>query len=88
MNQTPYTPIACGLHETYQLAAIKKLQIDLVWQIEGGNKRKARVRIEDVYTHSQAEYLKVITQAGEALDIRLDQIKSAQWVASGEPLSG
>jgi transcriptional antiterminator Rof (Rho-off) len=86
MKDSPYHPVACALHETYQLAAMKKLHIDLTWQAEDAAQQKARIRVEDVYTRSQAEYLRVSTQAGESLEIRLDLIESAFWAATGDPL--
>jgi transcriptional antiterminator Rof (Rho-off) len=88
MTDSPYHPIACGLHETYQLAAIKGVEVDLTWSLEDGSERQCRVKVEDVFTRSQAEYLKANTQAGERLEIRLDLIRSAHWAASGEPLGG
>ncbi len=88
MTDSPYHPIACGLHETYQLAAIKGVEVDLIWLLEDSSERECRVRVEDVFTRAKAEYLKANTQAGERLEIRLDRIKSASWAASGEPLGG
>lgn len=88
MKDSPYQPIACGLHETYQLAAIKGVEVDLTWLQEDGSERHSRVRIEDVFTRSQAEYLTLTTQAGESLEIRLDLIESACWAASGAPFGG
>jgi transcriptional antiterminator Rof (Rho-off) len=86
MNQNPYRPIACDLHETYQLAAMKSSQVDLEWWVDSGERLQARIRVADVFTQSQAEYLRAITITGEAVDIRLDRIISAFWAASGKPL--
>ncbi|MCU7843441.1 MAG: transcriptional antiterminator, Rof [Candidatus Thiodiazotropha sp. (ex Monitilora ramsayi)] len=87
MKDVPYRPIACGLHETYQLAVIRQMEIDLVWRTDGGQRLEARVRADDVFTESQAEYLRVATRTGEKHVIRLDNIESAHWAETGRPLS-
>ena len=86
MKGVPYRPIACGLHETYQLAVIRKMEIDLVWSTDESERFEACVRADDVFTESQAEYLKVTTRTGEKHVIRLDNIESAHWADTGRPL--
>ncbi|MCU7812291.1 MAG: hypothetical protein KZQ77_13795 [Candidatus Thiodiazotropha sp. (ex Notomyrtea botanica)] len=88
MTKTPYHPIACGLHETYQLAVMRRAMIDLSWRTEDDCLQKARVLIEDVFTEAQAEYLRVTTQPGNDYVIRLDRIVEARWVETGQPLLG
>ncbi|MEN8177897.1 MAG: hypothetical protein ABFS39_04690 [Pseudomonadota bacterium] len=83
-----YKPIACALHEHYQLAVMKKMLIDMVWSDAAGERRVDRIRPLDVYTKAKAEYLLgEIENLGE-IEIRLDLINEARWVSNGNLLGG
>lgn len=88
MTKPPYQPIACGLHETYQLAAMRQAVVDLSWRTDEDLLQRTRVVVEDVFTEAQAEYLRVKTQAGDRYVIRLDRIVEARWADTGQPLLG
>lgn len=83
-----YKPIACALHEQYQLAVMKKASLDLVWDDESGEERRDRVRPKDVYTREKAEYLLVDIENIGAIEIRLDRIRIARWAEDGKSLGG
>ena len=78
-----YQPIACGLHEQYQYAVIKKRRLDLVWIDEAGERFRVVGLPQDVFTSNKAEYLRVETDDKRSIDIRLDLIKEAYWVQAG-----
>lgn len=86
MREQDYTPIACGLHEQYQLAVLKRAPLDLQWRTQQGASRQARVLLRDVFTRTGAEYLAGETREGEAIEIRLDRITLARWAVDGRNL--
>jgi transcriptional antiterminator Rof (Rho-off) len=86
MKRQEYRPIACGLHDLYQLAAMRGAWLDISWESERGGSLKAQLRIVDVFTRDRAEYLSGETAAGERYQIRLDRIRQALWAESGKPL--
>lgn len=83
-----YKLIACALHEHYQLAVMKKVLLDLVWDDKSGGERRDRVQPKDVYTHEKAEYLLVDVENIGEIEIRLDRIREARWVENGKSLGG
>ena len=83
-----YKPIACGLHEYYQLAVMKHASLDLVWMDDAGRKQSGRGRSKDVYTHAKAEYLLAEFDGLGEVSIRLDRIKEARWADTGISLVG
>lgn len=86
MNRQAYQPIACGLHELYQLASMRGDPLYICWENESEGVLKARLRIVDVYTRDRAEYLSGKTASGEYNEIRLDRIIAASWAESGVSL--
>ncbi len=86
VSDQPYTPIACGVHETYQFAVMRRAQLDLAWRTRAGLLQRARVLPLDVFTESNGEYLRAEIRAGEEVVIRLDWIESAQWAENGASL--
>ena len=86
MKQEAYRPIACGLHELYQLAAMRAAHLDLGWTGVSGERNRARLKVLDVYTRERAEYLSGEASNGERFEIRLDRIAEASWAESGKPL--
>lgn len=81
-----YNPIACGLHEQYQYAVMKKRWLNLVWKDELGNRQSAVVLPKDVFTRNKGEYMRVEINHEMEVEIRLDQIQIAHWVENGLPL--
>lgn len=86
MEKQNYQPIACGLHEQYQLAAMRGILLEMSWKNESGESMSARLRVLDVATRNGAEYLSVETIAGDRHEIRLDWITRAVWAESSIPL--
>lgn len=86
MKGEAYRPIACGLHELYQLAVIRRAPLQLRWQTGAGETRSARLLALDVYTRDGAEYLSGETAGGERCVIRLDLIRQAHWADGGGAL--
>ena len=84
--ESPYQPIACRLHDDYELAVLRRAVLDLSWQGEAGEVCSVRLVPEDVFTRQGAEYLAGRTAEGTPHEIRLDRILSACRVATGEPL--
>lgn len=81
-----YKPISCALHEQYQLAAIRRVKLDIEWCDQEGAVCRARLSIKDVYTRNRAEYLLSSGVGDEEIEIRLDRIRKASWANSGIPL--
>lgn len=70
MNETPYTPIACADHECLEFAALTKQWLEL--RVDGTVQRLLPL---DVYARDGAEWLQARNEAGEAVLLRLDEIK-------------
>jgi Rho-binding antiterminator len=87
MIDRPYTPIACGLHENYQYAVMKKAELDLRWRDVKDRIREARVLPVDVFTRDGGEYLQVEAGDGSVYTIRLDCIEAAHWASDGQSLN-
>lgn len=86
MDNQNYRPIACGLHELYQLAAMRGSLLDMTWREASGAPTTARLRVLDVATRDGAEFLTAETLTGDRHEIRLDRITQAVWAESGAPL--
>ena len=83
MDKQNYQPVACGLHEQYQLAAMRGTLLDMSWRNESGETMNSRLRVLDVATRNGAEFLSAETPAGDRHEIRLDWIIRAVWAESG-----
>lgn len=75
---TDYQPIACALHDEYELAVMRGRRVTLVWLDEAGQRQQAHVTPLDLVTRAGEEFLRVQDHNGETLDIRLDRIQSLQ----------
>ena len=81
-----YHPIACGLHENYQYAVLRRAWLDLTWRSAQGEETRGRLLPLDVYTGQGAEYLKARAEDGTLYEIRLDRIQQACWAEGGQSL--
>lgn len=81
-----YEPIACAVHEQYQLAVMRCAWLDLEWVDAEGRKGAQRLLPKDVRTQNSAEYLMAEDRMGGSFEIRLDWIKRAAWVQGGVPI--
>jgi Rho-binding antiterminator len=69
-----YRPIDCDLHDRFELAAMHREELVLEWREDDGAEHVAHVRIEDVVTRENGEYLRGQLRSGSALEVRLDRI--------------
>lgn len=67
-----YEPISCDVHDQLEAAAVKKYDVELVFDAQGVRQRE-RGQVSDVYTREGAEFAKLRNGDGER-EIRLDQI--------------
>ncbi len=81
-----YKPIPCGLHEQYQYAVLEKRWLNLVWQVEMGDRQSAVVLPKDVFTQNKQEFIRVAIDGDWEVEIRLDHIRTAHWAQDGQPL--
>jgi len=75
----PYQPIACALHDVYEIAIMRRQRLRLQWS-DGGQQHDATLQPLDLNTVDAAEWLLVETRHGEQLSIRLD------WISRADPL--
>lgn len=80
--QTDYTPVSCERHGGYERLVMAGQLVQVSWRDATGRLRLATALPRDVITRDGAEYLVVECRSGEALDLRLDRIVSA------EPMGG
>ena len=74
----PYQPIACHLHDIYEIATMKRQPLKLRW-LENGEETQQTVRPLDIETSDGAEWLHAESDHGQLLTIRLD------WILHAEP---
>ena len=78
-DENQYQPISCALYSEYELAIMRHQQIRLVWH-EDGQTRIATVTPLDLKTKNHQEFLIAKDHQGQALRIRLDFIRSQQFI--------
>lgn len=71
---TVYKPIACALHDEYEIAIMHKKQLNIKWIDEAEQEHNANVRPTDILVKDKQEFLIARIQDGEVLCIRLDKI--------------
>ena len=69
----PYQPIACALHDEYEIAIMRKQYLIIKWTDEHGF-HTGEVLPEDILVKNREEFLLAKTNKGESLCIRLDKI--------------
>ena len=72
-----YQPIACHIHDTYEIAIMQQTPLRLDWQ-QDGVRRHETVQALDLYVADGAEWLLAANAEGQRLSIRLDWIRAAQ----------
>ncbi len=70
----PYKPIACSLHDEYEIAIMQRKSISIKWLDDRGDYHSGRVLPIDILVRDKEEFLVARTQDNEALCIRLDKI--------------
>jgi Rho-binding antiterminator len=76
---TPYTPIACALHDRLELAALRGREVTVNHSAADGP-RASRIRILDIRVRDGEEWL--VTEP--PVEIRLDHILSLDGEPSAE----
>ena len=71
---TSYIPIACALHDEYEIAIMKKSRINIKWLTESGDSRHEAVLPIDLLVKNKEEFLVAVDRANNELYIRLDKI--------------
>lgn len=69
----PYIPIACSLHDEYEIAIMHKKQLDIEWY-DGDEQHTAKVLPKDILVKDKQEFLIADTHDSKELCIRLDKI--------------
>lgn len=69
-----YEPIACSLHDEYEIAIMHKKHITIKWSGDGGEEYTDKVLPKDILVRDKAEFLVANTRDNRELCIRLDKI--------------
>lgn len=75
---TDYQPIACGLHDRYQLAVMHRERLRIDGVLGGEEVRGVEGQVVDVFTRAGAEYLALRDEQGERLEFRLDRLRRVE----------
>ena len=70
----PYIPIACSLHDEFEIAIMQKKQLNIKWIDDGGELHNATVLPTDILVKDRQEFLLADTKDNTELCIRLDKI--------------
>lgn len=70
----PYKPIACSLHDEYEIAIMHKKRISIKWLDDNGAHHTEKVLAKDILVKNKEEFLVVNTQDNKVLCLRLDKI--------------
>jgi transcriptional antiterminator Rof (Rho-off) len=71
---TSYRPIACALHDEFEIAVMHKKPISIRWHDEKGGINQGVVLAKDLLVKNKEEFLLVVTRDKNELCIRLDKI--------------
>jgi len=69
-----YKPIACSLHDEYEVAIMQKKSLNIRWRDDSGMSYRDEIMPEDIVVKDRQEFLVAKTKAGNILTIRLDKI--------------
>jgi len=70
----PYQPIACALHDEYEITIMHKKHLRIKWSDDRGEQHTGDVLPKDILVKDKQEFLVADAENGEALCIRLDKI--------------
>ena len=70
----PYKPIACSLHDEYEIAIMHKKHLSIKWVDADGDCRSNKILPKDLLVKNKEEFLVAITPDEKVLHIRLDKI--------------
>lgn len=69
-----YQPIACALHDEYELAIMHKKHLNIRWLDDLGKRHVAKVLAKDILVKNKEEFLIAETLENKKLCIRLDKV--------------
>lgn len=75
-----YTPIPCALYDSYEIAIMHGVQLQLVWIDDNQRHNITVVNPVDLKTRQGVEFLIAKTDDGKCLQLRLDHIQSCKPV--------
>ena len=78
MNQA-YQPIACALHDKYEIAIMFKTHINIRWQDDKGGEHTEQVLPVDLLVKNGEEFLVAMGVDNQERCIRLDRIELLKW---------
>ena len=70
----PYKPVACSLHDKYEIAIMHKKYISIKWLDDNGNQHTDNVLAKDILVKNKEEFLLATGQNNKELCIRLDKL--------------
>jgi transcriptional antiterminator Rof (Rho-off) len=70
----PYKPIACSLHDVYEIAIMQKKHLNIKWTDDSDEQHTVKVLPKDILVKNKEEFLVANTQGNKELCIRLDRI--------------
>lgn len=71
---TDYQPVACSLHDEFEIAIMRKQPISISWKTAEGSDQRALVDVKDLLVKNHEEYLLFETPDGELVEVRLDRV--------------
>ena len=71
---TDYRPIACALHDRYEIAVMHRTRLTLCWRGPDGLIHLENLLPQDLETLNGEEFLVASNRTGERLRLRLDRI--------------
>jgi transcriptional antiterminator Rof (Rho-off) len=69
-----YIPIACALHDRYEMAIMQKTRINIAWIDGDGREHEENVVPKDIVVKNSEEFLLFLDSKGDERTIRLDHI--------------
>ncbi|MDO6562997.1 Rho-binding antiterminator [Amphritea sp. 1_MG-2023] len=73
---TDYKPIQCDLHDGFELACMRRLVDQVIWQDNNGQLQRDKLRFINIDIRNGEECLIAADHNGQQLRIRLDRIQS------------
>lgn len=69
-----YRPIDCDLHDQLELAAMHRQELIVEWQEDAGEAHTGHVRVLDLETRPDGEFLIGQLRSGSPVELRLDRV--------------
>ena len=82
----PYQPIPCALYSEYELVIIRHQSLRVSWHDGRGVARVETLSPRNLRTRSRQEFMIARKLTGERHVLRLDRIRSAEIIETGQKL--